>query len=196
MQTIEPSTSQENLGSVPSDGTSVIQIPAPFKNTDLQLMQVHEVEPVSFQSPEIHEAEVKASDWFKSNMLELSKAYGVAIVGFAKMHDESISELEGNLEITYEKTAMSVQLEPYGDGKANSEDSWEASVLGCGTEVCVAIEDVDLKDPKEYWKSAKNSSVALLLLQMEIGNGEVMRYSIWSKKLKEDGDFKFDFDLV
>ncbi|KAH0722003.1 hypothetical protein KY289_005047 [Solanum tuberosum] len=49
----------------------------------LQIQQIHDVEPVSIQSPRDQtDAEVEAANWVSSHILELSRTYGVAFEGF------------------------------------------------------------------------------------------------------------------
>ncbi|WMV48294.1 hypothetical protein MTR67_041679 [Solanum verrucosum] len=49
----------------------------------LQIQLIHDVEPVSIQSPgDQTDAEVEASNWVSSHILELSRTYGVAFEGF------------------------------------------------------------------------------------------------------------------
>lgn len=44
-------------------------------------MQVHEAESVAMQAQDSLEAEVEASNWVNSNILELSNSYGAAFEG-------------------------------------------------------------------------------------------------------------------
>lgn len=71
---------------------------------------LHEAEPVSIQSQEIHEAEIEASDWFNSNLLELSKTYGATIVGFEEEAKALLMKLDRRKNLLAEQEA-GVQVE-------------------------------------------------------------------------------------
>ncbi|WMV20478.1 hypothetical protein MTR67_013863 [Solanum verrucosum] len=56
-----------------------------FNQTELQLQQILDAEPVAMQNlTEEDLAETKASNWVNSHILELSNTYGVAFEGFEK----------------------------------------------------------------------------------------------------------------
>jgi len=49
----------------------------------MQIQQIHDVEPVSTNMPEIRQdQEGEASQWINAHIMELSAAYGVAFEGF------------------------------------------------------------------------------------------------------------------
>jgi len=52
-------------------------------NGEVEIQQIHDAEPLSIQSPGVQtDAEVEASNWISSHILELSRTYGVAFEGF------------------------------------------------------------------------------------------------------------------
>ncbi|KAH0722802.1 hypothetical protein KY290_005454 [Solanum tuberosum] len=52
-------------------------------NGEVEIQQIHDAEPLSIQSPGVQtDAEVEASNWISSHILELSRSYGVAFEGF------------------------------------------------------------------------------------------------------------------
>lgn len=57
----ESINSQEYHSTLQTEEIPVIQTHVPSKHSDLQLLQIHEVEPVSIQSQNIHEAKLEAS---------------------------------------------------------------------------------------------------------------------------------------
>ncbi|KAH0742755.1 hypothetical protein KY290_030748 [Solanum tuberosum] len=78
---------------------------------NLQIQQIHEVDPVNIQFPSSQEIiETEASNWVNSHILELSNTYGVAFEGFEK---ETIALL---MKIDERKS----MLDNKGSGKAVS----------------------------------------------------------------------------
>jgi len=78
---------------------------------NLQIQQIHEVDPVNIQFPSSQEIiETEASNWVNSHILELSNTYGVAFEGFEK---ETITLL---MKIDERKS----MLDNKGSGKAVS----------------------------------------------------------------------------
>uniref|UniRef100_M1DP42 Uncharacterized protein n=1 Tax=Solanum tuberosum TaxID=4113 RepID=M1DP42_SOLTU len=84
--------------------------------TNMQLQQIHDVEPIATHNLIDHEeTETEASNWVNSHILELSNTYGVAFEGFEK---ETLALL---MKIDERKVA----LDKKGQGKSSTTPkSW------------------------------------------------------------------------
>ncbi|KAF3679881.1 hypothetical protein FXO38_02565 [Capsicum annuum] len=65
------------------------------KGHGLQLLEIHDAEPVVLLSQEFHEAKVKASNWVNNNILELGNMYGALFEGCEKEALALLIELDG-----------------------------------------------------------------------------------------------------
>lgn len=89
---------------------------------NMQIQQIHDVEPVASNMPRNHnEEEIRASNWVNQHILELSATYGVAFEGFKEETHALLMRLDERKTAMENKEVVSTTATPRSRGIGKNE---------------------------------------------------------------------------